>query len=40
MDRDINASLNIMYLWKIEEIQRKEAMINGKTFDPIQSRIR
>ena len=40
MDRDINASLNIMYLWKTEESQRKEAMRNGTTFDPIQSRPR
>ena len=40
MDRDINASLNIIYLWKIEDSQRKEAMRNGTTFDPIQSRPR
>ena len=40
MDRDINASLNIMYLWKTEESQRKEAMRNATTFDPIQSRPR
>ena len=38
MDRDINDSLNIMYLWKTEESQRKEAIRNGTIFDPIQSR--
>ena len=40
MDRDKNASLNIMYLWKTEGIQRKEAMRNETIFDPIQSRLR
>ena len=40
MDRDINDSLNIMYLWKTEENQRKEAMRNGTIFNPIQSRPR
>ena len=40
MDRNINASLNIMYLWKTEDSQRKEAMRNGTIFDPIQSRPR
>ena len=34
MDRNINASLNIMYLWT-----KQEAMRNGKIFDePIHSR--
>ena len=33
MDHDINASLNIMYLWKTKERERKEAMRNGTTFD-------
>ena len=36
MYRDINTSLNIMYLWKTEERQRKEAIENGTKFDPIQ----
>ena len=40
MHRDINASQDIMYLWKTGESQRKEAMRNGTTFDPIQSRPR
>ena len=38
MDRVINATSSIMYFWKTEKSQRKEAVRKETILDPIQSR--